>query len=122
MYLSFRAGAMRDWDDMLAQSEVKIVGIAADILGLRNHHFSSVAELLAALDQVCDASADKIAARVFLAGAAADLVLTNVAAHAAEALSEQPTNRKTRRAASPSRRKNRRSVQGPPSRQRILFA
>jgi hypothetical protein len=122
MYLSFRTGAMRDWDGMLAQSEVKIVGIAADILGLRNHHFSSVAELLSALDQVCDAPPDKIAARVFLAGAAADLVLTNVAAHAAEALSEQPTNRKTRRAASPSRRKNRRLVQGPPSRQRILFA
>src|SRR5580700_9078383 len=103
-------------------SEVKIVGIAADILGLRNHHFSSVAQLLAALEQVCDAPVDKISARVFLAGAAANLVLTNVAAHAAEALSEQPTNRKTRRAASPSRRKNRRSVQGPPSRQRILFA
>jgi hypothetical protein len=101
--------------------EVRIVGIAADILSLRNHHFSSVAELLAALEQVRDAPVDKISARVFLAGAAADLVLTNVAAHAVEALSEEPTNRKTRRAASPSRRKNRRSVQGPP-RQRILFA
>lgn len=98
------------------------MGIAADILGLRNDHLSSVTELLAALEQVRDAPVDKISARVFLAGAAADLVLTNVAAHAAEALSEQPTNRKTRRAASPSRRKGRRSVQGPPSRQRILFA
>jgi hypothetical protein len=98
------------------------VGIAADILGLRNHHFSSVAELLAALEQVRDAPVDKISARVFLAGAAADLVLTNVAAHTAEALSELPTNRKTRRAASPSRRENRRSVQGSPPRQRILFA
>jgi hypothetical protein len=98
------------------------VGIAADILGLRNHHFSSVAELLAALEQVRDAPVDKISARVFLAGAAADLVLTNVAAHTAEALSELSTNRKTRRAASPSRRKNRRSVQGSPPRQRILFA
>ena len=98
------------------------MGIAADILGLRNHHFSSVAELLAALEQVRDAPVGKISARVFLAGAAADLVLTNVAAHAAEALSAQPTNRKTRRADSPSGRKNRRSVQGPPTRQRILFA
>jgi len=97
------------------------VGIAADILGLRNHHFSTVTELLAALEQVRDAPVDKIPARVFLAGAAADLVLTNVAAHTAEALSELPTNRKTWRAASPSRRKNRRSVQGSP-RQRILFA
>jgi len=98
------------------------MGIAADILGLRDHHFSSVAELLSALDQVCDAPLDKIEARVFLASAAADLVLTNVAAHAAEALSDQPTNRKTRRAASSSRRKNRRSVQGPPPRQHILLA
>jgi len=92
------------------------MGIAADILGLRDHHFSSVAELLSALDQVCDAPLDKIEARVFLASAAADLVLTNVAAHAAEALSDQPTNRKTRRAASSPRRKNRRFIQDPPPR------
>jgi hypothetical protein len=98
------------------------MGIAADILGLRNQHFSSVAQLLAALEQVCDAPVDKISARVFLAGAAADLVLTNVAAHAAEALSELPTNRETRRAASRSRRKNRRSVHGPPPGQRMLLA
>jgi hypothetical protein len=97
------------------------MGIAADILGLRDHHFSSVAELLSALDQVCDAPVDRIPARVFLAGAAADLVLTNVAAHAAEALSDQPTNRKARRVASSPRRKNRRSVQGLPPRQRILL-
>jgi hypothetical protein len=97
------------------------MGIAADILGLRDQHFSSVAQLLAALEQVCDAPVDKISARVFLAGAAADLVLTNVAAHAAEALSELPTNRKTRRAASRSRRKNRRSVQGSPPGQRMLL-
>ena len=97
------------------------MGIAADILGLRDHHFSSVAELLSALEQVCDAPVDKIASRVFLAGVAADLVLTNVAAHAAEALSELPTNRRTRRAASSSRRKNRRSVQGKPPRQRMLL-
>jgi hypothetical protein len=98
------------------------MGVAAGILGLRNHHFSSVAELLSALDQVCDAPVDRIAARVFLASAAADMVLTNVAAHAAEALSELPMNRRTRRTAAPSRRKNRRSVQGLPPRQRILFA
>jgi hypothetical protein len=98
------------------------MGIAADILGLREHHFSSVAELLAALDQVCEAPVDKISARVFLAGVAADLVLTNVAAHAAEALSELTATPKSRRASSSSRRKNRRSVQPTPPRQRILFA
>ena len=98
------------------------MGIAADILALRNHHFSSMAGLLAALELVREAPVDKISARVFLAGEAADLVLTNAAAHAAEALSEQPTNRKTRRTASPSRRKNRRSDLGLLPRQRTLFA
>jgi hypothetical protein len=98
------------------------MGIAADILALRNKHFSSVTELLAALEQVCDAPVDKMSARVFWANAAADKVLTNVAAHAAEALSERPTTRRTRRTASPSRRKNRRSDHGlAPPRQRILF-
>ena len=98
------------------------MGIAADILALREQHFSSVAELEAALDQVYEAPVDKISARVFLASAAADLVLTNVAAHAAEALSDMIAARKTRRASAPPRRTNRRPVQLPPSRQRILFA
>jgi hypothetical protein len=102
-----------------AQFEVRIVGIAADILDLRDGHFSSVAELLNAIEQVCDAPADKISTRVFLAAAAAELVLTNVAAHAAEALSElQPINSKTRRAVR-SWGTNRRSVQGPSARQHI---
>jgi hypothetical protein len=104
-----------------ARFEEKTMGIAADVLGLRQHHFSSVAELLAALEQVSESPVDKISARVFLAGAASDLVLANVAAHAAEALGELTTNRKTRRSSS-SQRKNRRSFQLPPSRQRILFA
>ena len=93
------------------------MGIATDILGLRDNHFSSVNELLYALEQVCNAPVDKISARVFLAGAAADLVLTNVAAHAAEALSElQAVNPKTRRAVR-SPRRSRRSVQNPSARQ-----
>jgi hypothetical protein len=107
---------------MLCRFEVKTMGIAADLLALREHHFSSVAELQAALDQVFEAPLDKISARVFLAGAAADLVLTNVAAYAAEALSDMTAPPKTRRASSSPRRKNRRSVQPPSSRQRILFA
>jgi hypothetical protein len=98
------------------------MGIAADILSLRDNHFSSVAELLAALEQVYEAPVDKISARVFIASQAADLVLTNVAAHATDALSEQPLIRKTRRVASSSRRKNRRFDSGPLPRQRILFA
>ena len=98
------------------------MGIAADILELRTRHFSSVSELMAALDQVSEAPVDKIPARVFLANTAADLVLTNVAAHAAEALNEQTTPRRPRRRAPATRRKNRRSVQTPSPRQRILFA
>ena len=98
------------------------MSIAAEILGLRHKHFSSVAELLHALEQARYAPPIKRESRAFLAGAAADLVLTNVAAHAAEALmSEQPTNRRTRRAAWSSRRKSRRSEQGP-TRQRMLFS
>ena len=96
------------------------MGIPAEILALRNDHFSSVAKLLSALEQVCDAPVDKISARVFLAGEAADLVLTNVAAHAAEALSDQLTIRKIRRAASPSRRKTRRSLPEPSGRRQRL--
>jgi hypothetical protein len=98
------------------------MGIATDILGLRQHHLSSVAELLAALEQVRDAPVDKILARVFLAGEAADVVLTNVAAHAAEALSETVPARTARRIGSASRRKNRRFDSGPLPRQRVLFA
>jgi hypothetical protein len=99
------------------------MGIATDILSLRDNHFSSVIELLYALEQVCDAPMEKISARVFMAGAAADLVLTNVAAHAAEALSQfqQPIIPETRRTISPSRRRSRRSNQGRKPRQRILF-
>jgi hypothetical protein len=107
---------------MLCPFRGKTMGIAADILALREQQFSSVAELLAALEQVCEAPVDKISARVFLAGAAADLVLTNVAAHAAEALSELTTTPKTQRPSSSARRKNRRSVQSTPPRQRIVFA
>ena len=98
------------------------MGIATDILGLRHHHLSSVAELLAALEQVRDAPVDKILARVFLVSEAADVVLTNVAAHAAEALTQQLPIRKARRVASASRRKNRRFDSGPLPRQRVLFA
>jgi hypothetical protein len=60
-------------------------------------------------------------AKVFLAGEAADKVLTNVAAHAAEALHE-PATRRPRRPTSTFRRKNRRLDPSQLSRQRILFA
>jgi hypothetical protein len=98
------------------------MGIAAELLGLRNRHVSSVSELLAALEQVIEAPPEKMAARVYLADAAADLVLTNVAAHAAEAMNEPAAIRKTRRAGSATRRKRRRTDSGQSPHQRILFA
>lgn len=98
------------------------MGIGAEILGLRHKHVSSVAELLAALERVREARVDKISGRVFLAGEAADRVLTNVAAHAAEALSEEPRIGRVRRAAPATRRPKRRYDAGALSRQRILFA
>ena len=78
-------------------------------------------ELLAALDQVRNAPADKMSARLFIAREAADVVLTNVAAHAADAVSEQNPVRKTRQEAS-AWRKNRRFDAGGLPRQRALFA
>jgi hypothetical protein len=95
--------------------------VVTDILNLRESHLSSVTALLAALDQVREAPPDKILARVFLAGEAADLVLTNVAAHVADALGDPMPIRKARRGSSPSRRKTRFGT-GPMTRQRALFA
>jgi hypothetical protein len=96
------------------------MNIATEILGLRNKHFSSVVELLAAIERVHDASLDKKPGRVFLAREAADVVLTNVAAHAAEALNQFSPIRKARRAALPSRRNLSRFDSG--QHQRRLFA
>jgi hypothetical protein len=97
------------------------MGIATEILNLRDQHISSVTELLAALDQVREAPVEKIRARVFIAGAVADLVLTNVAAHAADALRDQSTI-PTRRVRSSLRRRSRRFDPGSLPRQRVLFA
>jgi hypothetical protein len=97
------------------------MGIATDILNLRHNQFSSVTTLIAALERFRDASPEKELARQFLVNEAADIVLVNVAAHAAEAMVEQqPTTVRTQRAIS-LRRKNRRFNSGPPTLQRQLF-
>jgi hypothetical protein len=97
------------------------MGVTTEILSLRGSHFSSVTELIYALEQVRYSPPEKICARIFLAGSAADLVLTNVAAHAAEALNDlQTTPRPIRRTATASRRTSRRS-DGLKPRQRMLF-
>jgi hypothetical protein len=97
------------------------MGIATDILNLRHDQLSSVKTLISALERLQDAHHDKVASRLFQAVEAADLVLTNVAAHAAEALvAQRPTKGTTQRVMS-MQRKNRRFKSGP-STQRQLFA
>lgn len=99
------------------------MGVATEILSLRRNHTSSVKTLLAALDWTRAASEEHFArARAFAAAEAADIVLLNVAVHAAEALNEPPTIRRDRRAALPSRRGHRRFDSGSSPHQRILFA
>ena len=98
------------------------MGIATDILNLRHNRFSSVTTLIAALERFHGAPQEKLAAKLFRVDEATDLVLTNVAAHAAEAMvAQQPTTARTRRAIS-MRRKNRRFNSGPTTLQRPLFA
>jgi hypothetical protein len=98
------------------------MGIATDILNLRHNQFSSVTTLIAALERLHEAPREKIAARLFQVDEAADFVLTNVAAHAAEAMvAQQPTTARTQRTLS-IRRKNRRFNSGPSTLQRLLFA
>ena len=97
------------------------MGVATDILNLRHNQFSSVTTLIAALEQFHEASPEKHLARQFLVSEAADIVLVNVAAHAAEAMVElHPTTVRTQRAI-PMRRKNRRFNSGPSTLQRPLF-
>lgn len=98
------------------------MGIATDILNLRRSRFSSVETLISAIERFHDAPGDKLAARAFYVNEAADLVLTNVAAHAADATGEQRlTTARTQRAKA-RRRKTRRFKSGPSSQQRPLFA
>jgi len=94
------------------------MGIATEILGLRHDRLSSVTMLLSALERFGEKKAFN---RMFQVEEATDLVLTNVAAHAAEALlaQQQPAG-KTQRAIS--MRRHRRFKAGPSMLQRQLFA
>jgi hypothetical protein len=94
------------------------MGIATDILNLRRSRFSSVEMLISAIERFHDAPDEKLPARAFYVDQAADLVLTNVAAHAAEAMGEpSPTTARTQRAKA-LRRKTRRFSSGPSTLQR----
>ena len=98
------------------------MSIATEILSLRRDQSSSVKRLLAALEWQKAARDDEhILSRGYAVNETADIVLLNVAAYAAEALSEPPAIRRTRSAVLSSRGKRRRSD---PSQlhQRRLFA
>lgn len=98
------------------------MSIATEILRLRRDPSSSVAALLAAMEWECAADDDMhTLARGYDVLRMADVVLLNVAAHAADALGQFPTIPKARRAPSPFRRKRRRSDPGQ-LHQRRLFA
>lgn len=72
------------------------MSIATQILSLRRDQFSSLERLIAALEWE-RASPEDILLRRYAVIEIADMVLLNVAAHAADALSEPPVIRRTRR-------------------------
>jgi hypothetical protein len=98
------------------------MSVVTEILSLRQDRFSSVSRLLAALDwQKSAYEKEHREYRSVAVTEAADLVLLNVAAHCAEALSKPPTIHGNRRAVVPFRRKPRRPDPGR-LHQRRLFA
>jgi len=72
------------------------MSIATEILGLRRDQFSSVERLIAALEWERVAHEHNLVRR-YAVTEAADVVLLNVAAHAADTLTEPPTIPRTRR-------------------------
>ena len=98
------------------------MSIATEVLSLRRNQFSSVQALLSAMEWERAARNDEhMLSRGFAVSEAADQVLLNVAAHAADALSEPPRNRKIRGVGLSFWRKRRRQDPGE-LRQRRLFA
>ena len=84
------------------------MSILADILRLRHNQTSSIEIFLAALDwQKAAQDDERILSRGYAVTEAADMVLLNVAVHAAEALSEPATIRRIRRTQLQSGRKRR---------------
>jgi len=98
------------------------VSVVTEILSLRREKSSSVANLIALMEHEGRAfDRDHKASRHYAVLEAADTVLLNVAAHAADQLREPPKIPKIRRAALPFRRKPRRVDPGQ-LHQRRLFA
>jgi hypothetical protein len=89
------------------------MSITTEILSLRRDRSSSVAALLNAMEWECAAENDaRTLARGYDVLRMADLVLLNVAAHAADVLGQQPAIPKARRATSSLRKKRRRPDPG----------
>jgi hypothetical protein len=89
------------------------MSITTEILSLRRNQSSSVETLMAKIEWLKVAEEEAhISSREFGVREAADIVLLNVATHAAEALNEPPLIQKTRRALSIARRKKRHSDPG----------
>jgi hypothetical protein len=98
------------------------MSITTEILSLRRDRSSSVAALLKTMEWECAAVDDtRTLARGYDVLRMADIVLLNVAAHAADVLGQPPAIPKARRATSPPRRKRRRPDPGQ-LHQRRLFA
>lgn len=75
------------------------MGIATEILSLRHNQFSSVKTLLAALEwEKAARDNEHVLSRGYAVREAVDIVLLNVAVHAADALSQPPINSRSRRA------------------------
>jgi hypothetical protein len=98
------------------------MSIATDILNLRQNRSSSVESLMRKIEWL-EAAAEEvhILKRSFAVREAADIVLLNVATHAAEALNEPPVIHRTRRALSISRRKQRHSDPGRLHQRRLYY-
>jgi len=98
------------------------MGIAADVLALRQNQFSSVITLVSALQRLREASAENRAVREFQVYDAADVALTNIAAHTGEAMVAFQSGGRTERANLIRRRSRRRKPFVPTALQRPLFA
>jgi len=98
------------------------MSIATDILSLRQNQLSSVKTLMAKIDWLRAAEDEAhISSRGFAVREAADIVLLNVATHAAEALNEPPVIPRTRRALATIRRKVRRPDPGQLHQRRLYY-
>jgi len=86
------------------------MSVVSEILNLRSNQFSSMTTLLSTIERQNSAqSISQVLGRSYAVLDAADALLTNVAAHAADQLGEPPATPGNRRSVVPFLRKARRS-------------